>query len=126
MKAASKVGRHGHRDSTLILVTYGHGIRVSELFALDWNQAELDGGRMHVSRSKDGSPSVHLIRGPEIRALRRLKRDYPESPSPGALPVSLSNLRSFKSRRCRNLDFFAKDVEEPSQCINGYPRDLSR
>jgi len=80
MKAAAKVGRHGHRDSTLILVTYRHGFRVSELVALGWNQVEFDDGRMHVSRSKDGSPSVHPIRGPEIRALRRLKRDYPNSP----------------------------------------------
>ena len=35
---------------------------------------------MHVSRFKDGSPSVHPVRGPEIRALLRLKRDYPETP----------------------------------------------
>ena len=80
MKAASKVGRHAHRDSTLILVTYRHGFRVSELVALGWNQVELDSGKMHVNRAKDGSPSVHPIRGSEIRALRRLKRDYPESP----------------------------------------------
>jgi type 1 fimbriae regulatory protein FimB/type 1 fimbriae regulatory protein FimE len=61
-------------------VTYRHGFRVSELVALSWNQFELDNGRMHVSRSKDGSPSVHPIRGPEIRVLRRLKREYPDSP----------------------------------------------
>jgi type 1 fimbriae regulatory protein FimB/type 1 fimbriae regulatory protein FimE len=35
---------------------------------------------MHVSRIKKGTPSVHPIRGPEIRALRRLKRDYPTTP----------------------------------------------
>ncbi len=80
MKAAAKTGRHGHRDSTLILVTYRHGFRVSELVALRWDQVELDSGRMHVSRIKKGTPSVHPIRGPEIRALRRLKRDYPDSP----------------------------------------------
>ena len=54
MKAASKVGRHGHRDSTLILVTYRHGFRVSELVALGWNQVELDSGKMHVNRAKEG------------------------------------------------------------------------
>ena len=80
MKAAAKTGRHRHRDSTLILVTYRHGFRVAELTALRWDQVELDSGRMHVSRIKKGTPSVHPIRGPEIRALRRLKRDYPESP----------------------------------------------
>ena len=80
MKGAAKTGRHRHRDSTLILVTYRHGFRVAELIALRWDQVELDAGRLHVSRVKDGIPSVHPIRGPEIRALRRLRRDYPDSP----------------------------------------------
>ena len=80
MKAAAKTGRHGHRDSTLILVTYRHDFRVSELTALRCDQVELDSGSLHVSRIKKGTPSVHPIRGPEIRALRRLKRDYPETP----------------------------------------------
>jgi type 1 fimbriae regulatory protein FimB/type 1 fimbriae regulatory protein FimE len=79
MKAAAKTGRHGHRNSTLILLTYRHGFRVSELIALRWDQVELDSGSLHVSRVKKGTPSVHPIRGPEIRALRRLKRDYPET-----------------------------------------------
>ena len=30
--------------------------------------------------SKNGLPSTHPIRGPELRALRELRRDYPESP----------------------------------------------
>jgi len=80
MKAAATTGRHRHRDSTLILVTYRHGFRVAEVIALRWDQVELDSGRLHVSRVKEGSPSVHPIRGPELRALRRLKRDYPDSP----------------------------------------------
>ena len=32
-------------------------------------------GRMHVRRAKNGTPSVHPIRGDEIRALRRLRRE---------------------------------------------------
>ena len=35
---------------------------------------------MHVERMKSGSPSTHPIRGPELRALSKLKRDYPGSP----------------------------------------------
>jgi type 1 fimbriae regulatory protein FimB/type 1 fimbriae regulatory protein FimE len=77
LSAASKLGRHGHRDKTLILITYRHGLRVSELIALRWDQVDLDAGLVHINRMKNGTPSTHPLGGTEIRALRRLKRDYP-------------------------------------------------
>jgi type 1 fimbriae regulatory protein FimB/type 1 fimbriae regulatory protein FimE len=75
MDTARKVGRHGHRDTTMILVAYRHGLRASEVCSLEWHQVELDQGRLHVRRAKRGTPSVHPIRGDEIRALRRLRRE---------------------------------------------------
>ena len=78
--AASRVGRHGHRDSTIILLAYRHGLRVSELVAMRWDQVDLEPGLLHVSRLKNGVPSTHPLRGPEIRALRRLRREYGISP----------------------------------------------
>src|SRR5690349_10646357 len=48
MGAARKRGRYGHRDSTMILLAYRHGLRVSELVALRWDQVDLDAGRMQV------------------------------------------------------------------------------
>jgi integrase len=35
-------GRYGHRDATMILVGYSHGLRVSELCALRWDQVDFD------------------------------------------------------------------------------------
>lgn len=80
VKAARKLGRHGHRDSVMILVAYRHGLRVSELVGLRWDQVHLDQGEMHVRRRKKGKPSTQPITAEEIRALRRLRRDHPESP----------------------------------------------
>jgi type 1 fimbriae regulatory protein FimB/type 1 fimbriae regulatory protein FimE len=78
--AAKKAGRYGHRDSTLILLMYRHALRVGEVVALRRDQVDLEQGLLHVARLKNGTPSVHPLRGPEIRALRKLFREYPESP----------------------------------------------
>ena len=80
MGAARKTGRHGHRDATLILIGYRHALRVSELVSLRWDQIDLVQGLMHINRLKNGVASTHPVRGPEIRALRRLQRDYPDTP----------------------------------------------
>src|SRR5262249_19169379 len=77
MDCARKHGRYGHRDATMILVAYRHGLRASEVCDLQWQQIELSEGRLHVHRVKSGIPSVHPIRGDEMRALRKLRRDYP-------------------------------------------------
>ena len=76
MDCARKVSRHAHRDATMILVAYRHGLRSSEACDLQWQQIELDAGRLHVRRAKKGTPSVHPIRGDEMRALRKLRRDH--------------------------------------------------
>jgi type 1 fimbriae regulatory protein FimE len=79
-KAAREVGRHGHRDDTLILLLFRHGFRVGEVIALRWEQVDLAQGMLHVQRLKNGLPSTHPIRGIELRSLRKLSRDYPETP----------------------------------------------
>ena len=80
LQAAAKFGRHGARDRTLVLLAYRHGFRVSELVSLRWDQIDLKAGLLHVARLKNGMASTHPIRGPELRALRELRRDYPASP----------------------------------------------
>ena len=80
MKAAGG-NRWGHRDATIILVAYRHGLRVSELVDLRWDQIDFNHGNLAVRRVKQGSPSTHPIRGDELRALRRLQREQnPKSP----------------------------------------------
>jgi integrase len=80
-KARSRPSRHGHRDATAILLAYRHGLRVGELVALRWDQLDFHQGLFHVRRLKNGRPSTHILRGSELRALRRLQREQtPPSP----------------------------------------------
>jgi integrase len=78
---AAKGNRHGHRDATMILVAYRHGLRASELTDLRWDQVEFTSAALHIRRVKQGTPSTHPILGDELRALRRLQREQqPRSP----------------------------------------------
>src|SRR5262245_42651583 len=74
MKAASK-NRQGHRDATMILVCYRHGLRVSELAGLEWSQVDFNAANLYVRRLKGSTDAVHPVRGDELRALRRLQRE---------------------------------------------------
>jgi integrase len=78
MEGARERGRYGHRDATMVLVAYRHGLRVSELCALRWDQVDFERGLLHVRRVKNGTPSVHPLGGTELRSLRRLMREQPE------------------------------------------------
>ena len=77
---AKRLGRHGHRDATMIQLAYRHGLRVAELIALRWDQVDLRDGLLYVRRRKNGLPSAHPLYGVELRALRQLAREYPATP----------------------------------------------
>ncbi len=79
IEAARETGRHGERDALLILMSYRHALRVGEIVGLEWDQVKLDGKKLHVSRLKNGDGSIHFLEADELMALRRLRRDYPQS-----------------------------------------------
>ena len=72
---AGKGNRWGHRDATMILVAYRHGLRAAELVDLRWDQIEFKTANLHVRRVKQGTPSTHPILGDELRDLRRLQSE---------------------------------------------------
>jgi site-specific recombinase XerD len=71
----AKANRWGHRDATMVLVAYRHGLRASELVDLRWDQIDFTTALLHVRRVKRGTPATHPIRGDEMRALRKLLRE---------------------------------------------------
>jgi site-specific recombinase XerD len=77
--SAAGENRNGHRDATMILVAYRHGLRAGELVTLRWDAVDFAHGRLHVSRLKGSAESVHPLSGRELRALRRLKRDQDQA-----------------------------------------------
>ena len=81
MKQARQ-GRYGHRDATLMLIAFRHGLRAIEICDLEWSQVEFGrSASLHVRRVKNGKPSVHPLRGDEIRSLRALSEYAAQSAS---------------------------------------------
>ena len=63
----------------MILLAYRHGLRVSELVTLRWDQIDLKIGRIHIHRLKGSESGPHPLSGVEIRALRRVRNEEPGS-----------------------------------------------
>lgn len=59
---------------------FRHGLRTAELVALKWSQVDLSGGYIEIRRVKHGHDTVHPLRAPELRALRQIQRNYPDTP----------------------------------------------
>ena len=62
---AARKNRRGHRDATMILLAFRHGLRASELCGLQWEQFDLGQGTVHINRLKNGIASVHPLGGTE-------------------------------------------------------------
>jgi site-specific recombinase XerD len=102
IRESKKVGRYGKRDSTMILIAYRHGLRVSELISLKWSQIDLQQGLFNVIRLKNGVNSTHPLFSPELRALRILKKDNLDTEyvfmTERKAPITSSTFRKILSR----------------------------
>jgi hypothetical protein len=68
MRPGTRTPGYGHRDATMILLAYRHGLRVGELVALRWDQIDLKLGRIHVRRLKGSEEAEGDAAGRRFRA----------------------------------------------------------
>jgi integrase len=98
---AAKDNRYGHRDATMILIGFRHGLRASELCALQWTDVEFETATLHIRRAKGGTMTTHPLLGDELRMLRTRKREA-KSPfifvSERGAPFTVSGLQKLIER----------------------------
>jgi integrase len=70
-------GRHQHRDSTLLLMLFRHGLRAIEAASLKWDAVMWKEQSIWINRVKGSESGMHLLQPDEIEALTELKRLYP-------------------------------------------------
>jgi site-specific recombinase XerD len=74
-KAAATLGRgaNGHRDYTMILFAFRHGLRAVELVSmLDWHQVDMEDRTIAIRRAKRSKDTTHTMEPDEVAALRKL------------------------------------------------------
>src|SRR5262245_44084585 len=97
--------RWPHRDATMILLAFRHGLRASEVCDLQWTQVDFAAATLAVTRAKHGTPSTHPLTGRELRALRKLHREA-EGRSPFLFvsergsPMTVSNFQKLVTKAC--------------------------
>ena len=70
--SAKGASRNGHRDSTMLLLAFRHGMRCIEVVGLLWDQIHLDRAGIEMRRAKHGKPARYELTKAEIRALKKL------------------------------------------------------
>jgi type 1 fimbriae regulatory protein FimB/type 1 fimbriae regulatory protein FimE len=65
------------RNHLIILLGYRHGLRISELTSLKWNQVDFTAARIQIKRLKNSNSGVHPLAADECRILKKLKKHQP-------------------------------------------------
>jgi hypothetical protein len=75
---ARRSARYGHRDATLILVAFRHGLLASEIADLEWSQDPLSTASSPRAESAEAHPDHHypFAHIPSLISLERRLRVY--------------------------------------------------
>lgn len=99
----ARKSRNGTRDALMIRMAYEHGLRISELVAMKWQQIDLDAHQVAIQRVKGSISGTHPLQGNTIRELRKLQRQDGRShghvfTSERGAPVSIDGFRKMFHR----------------------------
>lgn len=116
---AARRGRHGARDYLMVLLTYRHGLRVSELIDLRLRDLDLDAARIYVRRRKGSLSTTQPIEGDELRAIRAYLRERGET----KVPYLLLGERGTLTRQA--INYLLKEIGGRAKLdINVHPHML--
>lgn len=82
----TRTGKNQHRNLSMLLFCYFHGLRVSELLGMKLSDFDMNGKVLYVRRLKNGFSSAHPINSRVMKALenwlrvRNADSRYTESP----------------------------------------------
>ena len=106
--AAANRGRYPDRDRLVILLLFRHGLRVSELIALQWSSIHFEQGRIFIHRLKRGRHGTHTLSHEEQSALEALKKSHDGSgyifTSERGGPMYRQNVNRIIGTVSRNID----------------------
>ena len=100
-----KGSRYPDRDEAMVLMTFNHGLRVSELVGIRWQHIDLKHGQVRIQRVKEGISNTHpMFDRREIALLRRLHKEQ-KYPTTGFVfinerksPVSVNSFQQLVNR----------------------------
>jgi type 1 fimbriae regulatory protein FimB len=116
--------RNEVRDRCLLLLTFRHGLRVSETCRLKLEQVDTDSRVLHVIRLKHGLSTDHPLRGDELRAIASwLKQRARMKMSPTVKTFFVSERRKPLHRSTVNL-LLQKYSDTASLPLRAHPHML--
>lgn len=119
---ATKGSRNESRDRCLLLLTFRHGLRISEALGLTIADIDLEGRTLHVRRLKKGLSTTHPLRIDEIKAIKKWLAER-ERMKPEGKVLFISERRSPLSRKTAWL-FIRRYGEAAELDIAAHPHML--
>jgi type 1 fimbriae regulatory protein FimB/type 1 fimbriae regulatory protein FimE len=75
LEVAAEKSRYPARDYALILMTFRHGLRASEVAMLRWPDVDLAQQQLYIKRVKGSISGTHPLQPDELEAIQALRQD---------------------------------------------------